>query len=373
MDTMEKTTTELSMETTEPAKKVTRVATADGVYVAAEGGAGFAQETQHAQDEHDHDHDHEHDHDEDKEAPVVKLTECVEFTAADEDIYYVGTAGIKATQLDGLEDMPNLTRLHVRSNLLQSMEGLGRLPRLEHLEFYDNQIGRIECIDSLVNLRVLDLSFNGIRSIPDLSHLTQLEELYVANNKLTKISGIAELRTLRKLDLGANRLRTIEGLDHLENLEQLWLGKNKITEIKGLEALRKLKIISVQSNRLLTIEGFANNSELEELYLSHNGIEKIDNVFHLTHLTVLDLGANRIASIPQELQALTQLEDFWLNDNKVEHFTDVERLVPLENLGTLYLERNPLASDFEYRKKLEAMLPNLEQIDAVPTTKARRR
>jgi protein phosphatase 1 regulatory subunit 7 len=126
------------------------------------------------------------------------------------------------------------------------MDGLGHLPVLEHLEFYDNQIRAISCIDSLVNLRVLDLSFNGIRSIPDLSHLTKLEELYVANNKLTKISGISNLRTLKKLDLGANRLRTIEGLDHLESLEQLWLGKNKITKIEGLDNLPKLRIISVQ-------------------------------------------------------------------------------------------------------------------------------
>jgi protein phosphatase 1 regulatory subunit 7 len=77
--------------------------------------------------------------------------------------------------------------------------------------------------------------------------------------------------------------------------------------------------------------------------------------------------------LPTDLQQLTMLEDLWVNDNKLESFEDVDKLVPLANLRTLYLERNPLASDFEYRKKLEATLPALEQIDAVPTTKARRR
>lgn len=90
-------------------------------------------------------------------------------------------------------------------------------------------------------------------------------------------------------------------------------------------------------------------------------------------MTTLDVGANRIASIPTELQALTALEDLWLNDNRIERFDDAERLLPLRaSLRTLYLERNPLAKDFEYRMKLEALLPELDQIDAVPTTRARR-
>lgn len=150
----------------------------------------------------------------------------------------------------------------------------------------------------------------------------------------------------------------------------------------------------------MKIEGLEHNVELEELYLSHNGIEVLENVEHLvsqllshrkewlgisqrkvtcdfvtrqTRLTVMDLGANRISAIPSTLRSLTELEDLWLNDNGIASFEDVEKLVPLAAcaLRTLYLERNPLASDFEYRKKLETLLPQLDQIDAVPTTKAR--
>lgn len=92
-----------------------------------------------------------------------------------------------------------------------------------------------------------------------------------------------------------------------------------------------------------------------------------------TRLTTMDVGANRIAAIPEEIRVLSVLEDLWLNDNKIESFSEADRLVPLRaSLRTLYLERNPLAKDFEYRKKLEALLPELDQIDAVPTTNARR-
>ncbi len=36
----------------------------------------------------------------------------------------------------------------------------------------------------------------------------------------------------------------------------------------------------------------------------------------------------------------------------------------IPSLETLYLEYNPLASDFEYRKKLAQWIPTLQQIDA---------
>ena len=220
--------------------------------------------------------------------PLTTLSSCVDYNdIQDNELYYVGTAGVKVTELDRVEMLQSLQKLHVRSNLLDSMANVASLVNLEHLELYDNQIQAIDGVQELVNLKVLDLSFNEIRVIPDLSHLEQLEELYVANNKLKKISGIENLSKLRKLDLGANRLRTIEGLHGLLELKELWLGKNKITTIQGLEKLIKLKIISVQSNRVVTITGFTNNVDLEELYLSHNGIEKIENIEHLVRLFVL--------------------------------------------------------------------------------------
>ncbi|KAI9913832.1 hypothetical protein PsorP6_005136 [Peronosclerospora sorghi] len=302
--------------------------------------------------------------------PVTTLSSCVDYTdIQDDELYYVGTAGVKVTELDEVETLHNLKKLHVRSNLLRSMSHVASLVQLEHLELYDNQIQAIDGVQELVHLKVLDLSFNAIRVIPNLSHLHQLEELYVANNKLKKIAGIANLPKLRKLDLGANRLRVIEGLDGLVELRELWLGKNKITAIEGLETLTKLKILSVQSNRLETITRLTNNIELEELYLSHNGIEKIENIDHLTNLVALDLAGNRIAAIPANLAPLSPLADLWLNDNHIAHYADVENLMPLVGLRTLYLERNPLALDFEYRKKLEELLPQLDQIDATPARK----
>lgn len=61
-----------------------------------------------------------------------------------------------------------------------------------------------------------------------------------------------------------------------------------------------------------------------------------------TKLEILDVGANEIIKIPSNIARLVNLEDLWLNDNKIERFDDVENLEPLK-LTTLYLERNPVS------------------------------
>ncbi|RHY27337.1 hypothetical protein DYB32_006851 [Aphanomyces invadans] len=223
---------------------------------------------------------------------------------------------------DCIDFGPDCEEIRVRSNLLYKMTGIENLENLTHLELYDNQIKKVAGLDRLVKLRypfrpvLPSRNSSLIRTIPDLSHLTQLQELYVANNKLTHITGIASLSTLKKLDLGANRIRVLEGLDNLIELEQLWLGKNKITKIQS-------------------------------------------------KLVILDVGANRIPHIP-DMASLQALEDLWLNDNNVASFDDLLHLTSNTSLQTLYLERNPLASDFEYRKRIHAALPFVSQIDATP-------
>lgn len=63
---------------------------------------------------------------------------------------------------------------------------------------------------------------------------------------------------------------------------------------------------------------------------------------------------------------------FQFNDNKVESWKEIEALVPLKNLETVYLERNPIyfeqgsqmKADPSYRRKIKLTLPWIKQIDA---------
>lgn len=53
-----------------------------------------------------------------------------------------------------------------------------------------------------------------------------------------------------------------------------------------------------------------------------------------------------------------------LNDNQIADWSSIEYLQQNKKLATIYLERNPLASDPAYRRKLKLTLPSLQQIDA---------
>ncbi len=61
---------------------------------------------------------------------------------------------------------------------------------------------------------------------------------------------------------------------------------------------------------------------------------------------------------------ITTLNELWISGNDIKSFEDVEYITTLVELEGIYLEYNPVASDFEYRKRLVEMVPSLTQIDA---------
>lgn len=112
---------------------------------------------------------------------------------------------------------------------------------------------------------------------------------------------------------------------------------------------------------------------LEELYLSFNGISKIEGLDNLANLQTLELARNRISRI-ENIGHLHKLEEFWFNDNLVADWGQIDILVPMKQLKTLYMERNPIyfaststAMDSAYRRKILLRLPWLRQLDATLT------
>lgn len=59
------------------------------------------------------------------------------------------------------------------------------------------------------------------------------------------------------------------------------------------------------------------------------------------------------------IQNITQL-----NDNEVEKWSNIDVLVSNKELKTIYLERNPVANESGYRRKIKLTIPWIVQIDA---------
>ncbi|KAG2490401.1 hypothetical protein HYH03_011201 [Edaphochlamys debaryana] len=272
-----------------------------------------------------------------------------------------------------LLELQGLKSINFRQNLLANVSawsGSSCKGALEDLEFRDNHLSNIPSLKGFTELRRLECSYNQIRNLLPLADLdsTRLEELYVASNKVTAIAGLSHLTTLTLLELGSNRIRAIEGIDSMTNLNELWLGRNRITKVDGLATLTNLRRISLQSNRLASMAGIEACTALEELYLSHNGISVLEGLSALTGLKILDVSSNRIAEIRHDdLAANTQLEDLWLNDNKLPAIDAAfdKALDPVRHsLTCIYLEGNPCSHDPQYKRKLCNMLPKLKQLDA---------
>jgi protein phosphatase 1 regulatory subunit 7 len=120
---------------------------------------------------------------------------------------------------------------------------------------------------------------------------------------------------------------------------------------------------------------------LEELYLSHNAIDNAGAsqstglAMKFPMLNVVDLCRNKLTTT-EPFAHLEALEELWISGNEIATFDDVVYLRTSSDdnngdgssqakaLQTIYLEYNPVAAEFEYRKRLAEWIPSLKQIDA---------
>jgi protein phosphatase 1 regulatory subunit 7 len=120
----------------------------------------------------------------------------------------------------------NLQSLCFRSNLLKTLHsdvfivqnGLGAI---KELDFYDNQIEKIEDLNQFVTLEHLDLSFNRLKKVENVEKLVNLKRLYFVHNQIVNIENLESLVNLELLEFGDNKLRTIENINELKNLTEL--------------------------------------------------------------------------------------------------------------------------------------------------------
>nr|XP_049604315.1 protein phosphatase 1 regulatory subunit 7 isoform X4 [Syngnathus scovelli] len=281
-----------------------------------------------------------------EESPVDMDTIILDPEEEDVDLVHC-----RIGKIEGLEVLQKAKTLSLRQNLIKKIENLDSLNSLRELDLYDNQIRKLENLNKLTQLEQLDVSFNVLRKMEGLEQLTRLKKLFLLHNKIGTIANLSHFPCLEMLELGSNRIRVIENLDTLTSLQSLFLGTNKITKLQNMDSLHSLTVLSIQSNRITKMEGLQNLVSLRELYLSHNGIEVIEGLENNKKLTTLDIAANRVKKI-ENIGHLTELQEFWMNDNQIDNWSDLDELKNAKSLETVYLERNPLQKDPQYRRKI---------------------
>ena len=334
---------------------------------------------------------------------IETLSKLVSIELADNAIRKMGPMNLAVT-------CPLLTNLDLSYNQIRRIENIRGLIHLKHLYVANNKlttIGMEEGLGSLpINLKRLDLGYNRIRHMENIP--PSLEELWLGKNKITVIKGLSHMDgSLRILDIQSNRLVSLlhgapakkeedqKAANTLEKaMKAVALGEageggkggkgGREGEGEGEGEGERKNITADSEDGAATTSNSTSNlmpredekegmiglhleclSNVEELYLSHQGIKSMVGLTHLVSLQTLDLSSNEITEF-EDMHTLLKLEECWMNDNKIETFATLQsQLVPLDaTLRTVYLERNPVAEEYLYRKTLGAMLPSLTQIDA---------
>ena len=132
----------------------------------------------------------------------------------------------------GLARLTELTHLNIiRCNLRAIPASLGKLQRIESLDFAENQISTIKGLDNLTTLKSLGLNDNQISLIEGLSNLPELHSLGLNNNQISVIQGLENQGRLYGLGLADNNIRTITmDVDKLTNLGSLHVTGNPIAK-----------------------------------------------------------------------------------------------------------------------------------------------
>lgn len=78
----------------------------------------------------------------------------------------------------------------------------------------------------------------------------------------------------------------------------------------------------------------------------------------------LDFSVNRVKCL-EPLLHCTNLRELYLRKNEIEDFGQLEYLLPLKQLRTLWIDENPLCNltDGSYRRRVLRMFPNLSTLD----------
>ncbi|KAK6626346.1 hypothetical protein RUM43_006657 [Polyplax serrata] len=225
----------------------------------------------------------------------------------------------------------------------EDTENLGGLT----IDLSNQKLRKVECAgNERKQAAVLILSDNEIQRLDNLESYSNLKQLFLVNNQIIRMFGVSHLVQLEVLDLSNNSLVTIEGLKDLKNLKELYLAKNRIKIIEHLN----------------------NNFDLEKLDLSDNNITHVSDISHLLNLKVLHLQGNKLTHLRQCEKNLPEtIEVLTLHNNLICDLNEVSHLVNFSLLRELSFANNPCISFAEEKKPyIKNWCSSLIKLDGEP-------
>uniref|UniRef100_A0A6I8N3C3 Erbb2 interacting protein n=1 Tax=Ornithorhynchus anatinus TaxID=9258 RepID=A0A6I8N3C3_ORNAN len=174
----------------------------------------------------------------------------------------------------------------------------------------------------------LDYSHCSLEQVPKeiFTFEKTLEELYLDANQIEELpKQLFNCQSLHKLSLPDNDLTTLPAsIANLINLRELDVSKNGIQEFpENIKNCKVLTIVEASVNPISKLpDGFSQLLNLTQLYLNDAFLEFLPANFgrtmnRLTQLERLDLGSNEFSEVPEVLEQLSGLKEFWMDGNRL--------------------------------------------------------
>ena len=238
-------------------------------------------------------------------------------------------------------DLPNLQELNLAQNKVTlNFSNLSSASKLRFLNLDNIGLTSLNGIENAPSLTSLHVKDNDFASFPtEITKLTKLQVLYLSGNQFniaipSEISQLSSLIFFQCETCGFSG-KIPDWFGNLENLEYLSLSDNKLTgeiplSLQLLNSLEHLDLSSqIQRGGGLTgdLPSFANQPHLIELYLNDNNLSGTISTDFLqdnqSESIRVDLRKNKISgSIPVEL--LARIDDFTilLANNQISSIPD---------------------------------------------------
>jgi uncharacterized repeat protein (TIGR02543 family) len=287
-------------------------------------------------------HDDDGDGNPDADQPLTKhdIASITDLTVNDlGDGDYDSSTDFGITNLQGIENLTNLTSLDLSHNQISDVSPLAKLTKLTDLDLSWNQISDVSPLSRLTKLTELILGDNQISDVSPLANLTNLTELDLSHNQISDVSPLAKLTNLTELELWDNQISDVSPLAKLTKLTTLYLEGNQISDVGPLAKLTNLTDLDLDTNQISDASPLAKLTNLTELELWNNQISDASPLAKLTKLTTLILSGNRISDAGP-LAKLTNLTWLTLDGNQV---SDVSPLAKLTKLTRLTLDGNQVS------------------------------
>lgn len=114
--------------------------------------------------------------------------------------------------LDGIQALPNLTRLDLWSHNVEDARPVTGHTQLTHLRLHDSLVTDLTPLAGLTGLVMLDLGSCFVTDISALAELSALQELELLGNQIHDLSSLAHLPALSNIGLRYNQVQDLSAL-----------------------------------------------------------------------------------------------------------------------------------------------------------------